>query len=174
MKTLVLFFLPFLIACNFSSEEKKVEVTSKDSTTYYLIRHAEKDRTDPENHNPSLNTKGKERAERWVAYFKDKELDAVYATNYNRTQETAAPTAKMLDVEVQSYDPRNLYDDSFREATEGKNVLVVGHSNTTPQFANAIMGGSSNLKDMSDTENSLVYIVTVNKNNAIVTIETVD
>jgi len=67
--------------------------TSNDKTTYYLIRHAEKDRTDKTNKNPNLNEKGLERAKKWATYFKEIQLDAVYSTNYNRTQQTAKPTA---------------------------------------------------------------------------------
>ncbi|MFC7357574.1 SixA phosphatase family protein [Jejudonia soesokkakensis] len=174
MKTFLLFCLPIFFACNFSSEKNKTEDALQDATsTYYLIRHAEKDRTNPSNSDPSLTEEGKQRADRWATYFKDKELDAVYATNYNRTQETAKPTAAMIGVAVSSYDPRTLYNETFRKATDGKNVLIVGHSNTTPQFVNAILGNSK-YQDMSDTENGLVYIVRVHKNNSTATIETVD
>lgn len=68
--------------------------TSDETTTYYLIRHAEKDRTDTSNKNPNLNLEGLERAKKWASYFKNIELDAVYSTNYNRTQQTATPTAE--------------------------------------------------------------------------------
>jgi phosphohistidine phosphatase SixA len=174
MKTLLFFCLPLFIACNFSSEEKKTDEITKEVTTYYLIRHAEKDRSDPSNSNPSLTDDGQQRAERWAAYFKAKNLNAVYSTNYNRTQETATPTAQMLDVSIQSYDPRNLFDEGFQKETKGKTVLVVGHSNTTPQFANAIIGRDSKLEDMSDTENGIVYIVIVEGETKSVTIENVD
>ena len=67
--------------------------TSDETTTYYLIRHAEKDRTDNTNRNPHLNPEGEKRAQNWSTYFKDIKLDAVYSTNYNRTIQTATPTA---------------------------------------------------------------------------------
>ena len=36
----------------------------KEKTTYYLIRHAEKDRSDTTDKNPELNKTGKERAKK--------------------------------------------------------------------------------------------------------------
>ena len=72
---------------------------------------------------------------------------------------TASPTAKSKELEIQLYDPRGLYDEEFREATAGKTVLVVGHSNTTPAFVNAILG-EDRYEDMDDMDNSSLYVVT--------------
>ena len=129
-------------------------------TTYYLIRHAEKDRTDKTNRNPDLNENGLKRAENWAKHFKNIHLDAVYSTNYNRTQQTANPTAKSKNLEVLSYNPSKMYDSIFRINTEGKSVLVVGHSNTTPVFANKILG-EKKYENMNDHDNASLYIVTI-------------
>lgn len=109
-------------------------------TTYYLIRHAEKDLSDKSNRNPHLTEVGKERALAWKAIFKEIAFDKIYSTAYHRTQETAVPTAEDHQLVVESYDPRDLYNLEFKSATHGKIVLVVGHSNTTPRLANAILG----------------------------------
>jgi 2,3-bisphosphoglycerate-dependent phosphoglycerate mutase len=130
------------------------------TTTYYLLRHAEKDRSDPENRNPSLTEGGIARANGWAEALKDVSFDMVYSTDYARTQETATPTATQKGLEVQSYDPRTLFDDNFQEATQGKTVLVVGHSNTTPMFANAILK-EERFNQIDDTNNGNLYIVTL-------------
>lgn len=132
--------------------------TSDETTTYYLIRHAEKDRTDTSNKNPDLNLEGLKRAEKWASYFKDIELDAVYSTKYNRTQQTATPTAASKKLVVQSYNPNKMYDRIFQQNTKGKTVLVVGHSNTTPFFANKIVGEKKHAT-MDDHDNASLYIV---------------
>ena len=50
----------------------------------------------------------------------------------------------------------------------GKTVLVVGHSNTTPQFVNAILG-SGRYSDIQDDNNANLYIVTrINEETAVV------
>lgn len=132
--------------------------TSDETTTYYLIRHAEKDRSDPSNKNPNLNLEGLERAKKWASYFKNIELDAVYSTNYNRTQQTATPTADGKELVIQSYNPSKMFDSTFQKNTKGKKVLVVGHSNTTPVFANKILG-EKKYGNMSDHDNASLYIV---------------
>ncbi|WP_299013559.1 phosphoglycerate mutase family protein [uncultured Polaribacter sp.] len=151
-KILFLFVFAFAFLTSCSKDE---------TTTYYLIRHAEKDRTDKTNRNPNLNEKGKERAKKWATYFKDIQLNAIYATNYNRTQQTAAPTANSKNLEVKSYNPSKLYDSDFKANTKGKSVVIVGHSNTTPDFANAILG-DKRYEWMKDNDNSSLYKITLN------------
>jgi broad specificity phosphatase PhoE len=140
-----------------------ISCTQEETTTYYLIRHAEKDRTDKTNENPNLNEKGLERAKKWAEYFKDIDFDAVYSTNYNRTMQTAIPTAESNKLNIKNYDPKKMYDVLFKSATQGKTVLVVGHSNTTPVFANKILG-EKKYKNMDDKDNSSLYIVTMTGN----------
>jgi broad specificity phosphatase PhoE len=147
---------------------------SQDETTrYYLIRHAEKDRTDTTNRNPNLTEKGEERAKKWANYFKDINLDAVYATNFLRTMQTATPTAESKKLEIQNYDPEKMYDAVFKSATKGKTVFIVGHSNTTPVFANKIIG-ENKYENMDDKDNASLYIVTITgdkKSTRIVKVE---
>jgi broad specificity phosphatase PhoE len=140
-----------------------ISCTQEETTTYYLIRHAEKDRTDKTNENPNLKEKGLERAKKWAEYFKDIDFDAVYSTNYNRTMQTALPTAESNKLNIKNYDPKKMYDVLFKSATQGKTVLVVGHSNTTPVFANKILG-EKKYKNMDDKDNSSLYIVTMTGN----------
>ena len=42
---------------------------AQEVTTYYLVRHAEKDRTDKTNSNPELTQKGMQRAVQWSQAF---------------------------------------------------------------------------------------------------------
>ena len=134
--------------------------TSNKVTRYYLIRHAEKDRTNTTNKNPNLNSDGVLRAEKWAKYFEKIELDAVYSSDYKRTQQTAIPAAKSKGLIVQLYNPSKMYDSIFKKNTKGKTILVVGHSNTTPVFANTILG-QKKYKNMADNDNASLYIVTV-------------
>ena len=136
--------------------------SQEDVTTYYLIRHAEKVRTDKSNRDPNLTTKGQDRAQYWSVVFENVKFDMVYSTKYNRTIETAQPSAKSKKVKIQYYNPRKMFDEDFQKATKGKTVLVVGHSNTTPFFANKILG-KEKYKDIKDNNNNNLYIVTVTK-----------
>ena len=133
---------------------------AQEVTTYYLIRHAEKERIDPSNRDPHLTIEGKERAENWQNIFKEVPFDIVYSTPYHRTRETAQPTANAQHLAVESYDPQNLYNASFKEKNEGKIVLVVGHSNTTPALANKILGREE-YPQIDDRNNGNLYILQV-------------
>jgi broad specificity phosphatase PhoE len=53
-----------------------------------------------------------------------------------------------------------MYTEEFAAATKGKTILIVGHSNTTPVFANKILG-ESKYKNMNDDDNASLYIVTI-------------
>jgi broad specificity phosphatase PhoE len=160
-----------LISCN-----QKAETTTPEeevvTSTYYLIRHAEKDRSDPDNKDPMLTEAGKARAERWKSYFDTIALDAVYSTSYNRTYSTARPTAGKKGLAVIPYNVQYVFSQDFRNDTKGKKVLVVGHSNTAPPLANKLLG-SDKFPDMEDNDNSSLFVVTITDTKADVEVRTV-
>lgn len=129
-------------------------------STFYFIRHAEKDRTDPENHDPELNQDGLMRAIKWAEVFDPIELDAIYSTNYERTSMTAAPTSVKKNIDVNYYDPKTVDVAVFKAENVGKNVLVVGHSNTTPTFVNNVLG-IEKYNQMDDDDNSSLFIIRI-------------
>ena len=159
-----LFNLTFIILIfTFSSCEKKittVETPSLEKSTYYFIRHAEKDRSNPEDNNPNLTDTGKARAANWSQIFKNIKFDAVFSTDLNRTRSTAQPSAIKNDLELTLYNPKDLNVTSFLKETEGKTVLVVGHSNTTPQFVNMVIGNEK-YEDINDNQFGNLYMVTI-------------
>lgn len=106
-------------------------------TTYYFIRHCEKEIDGTMN--PHLTDKGQKRAQFWAEFLADKNIDSIFCTPLVRTQETAAPLAFRLGIEIQLYDPSNLYSLHFQQITRGKIILVVGHQDTTPTFINRIL-----------------------------------
>ena len=134
-------------------------------SVYYFIRHAEKDRSDPTNKNPSLTIQGLERANKWAVFFKDKNIAAVYSTNYIRTQQTALPIAKEQNIEIINYTAKELISEKFIADNKGKNIVIVGHSNTTPELVNSLLG-EKKYEDIADRENNNVFIVTLKKNKA--------
>lgn len=129
-------------------------------STFYFIRHAEKDRTDPENTDPELNQDGLGRAIKWAEVFDPIELGAIYSTNYERTSMTAAPTSVKKDIPVTYYDPSNIDIEAFKNSNEGLNVLVVGHSNTTPDFVNKMLQVEK-YDAMDDNDNSSLFIIRI-------------
>ncbi|MEJ1222135.1 SixA phosphatase family protein [Sediminicola sp. 1XM1-17] len=148
----------FFIGCK---EEKVVEQPMESVvTTFYLIRHAEKDRSNPDNTDPELNQDGLGRSIRWAEVFDLIPLDEIYSTDYERTTMTAAPTAVKKELTLKYYDPKDLDVDQFIVDNMGKNVLIVGHSNTTPEFVNKLIG-SQKYEEIDDYDNSNLFIVQI-------------
>ncbi|WP_010518050.1 SixA phosphatase family protein [Croceivirga radicis] len=152
---MLLCFLTFL-----SCKEDKKQEPPKDPviTTFYLIRHAEKDRSNPEDKDPELNQDGLGRAMLWANMFDTLDLDAVYSTDYTRTKMTAAPTSVKHNIDIKIFDPKEIDVKQLLLDNYGASVLMVGHSNTTPALANKLIG-EEKYQSMDDNDNSSVYII---------------
>lgn len=167
MKYLLILLL--VIACKDTSQNT---AKSQDTeTVYYLIRHAEKERTKGIGYaDPKLSERGLKRAQEWISILKDKGITMIYSSDYNRTRLTAQPLAETLGLDIQYYNISNPINDTFKEATKGQIVLIVGHSNTTPAFVNAIVG-TKNFKDIDDRNNGALYKVIVKNGKTSVTLK---
>ncbi len=106
---------------------------------FFLVRHAEKDSV---GRDPGLLGEGKERAERLATIFEGLALRRIYATNYQRTQLTAAPSARSMHLKTQTYavETQNELLGQLITQSEGGHYLIVGHSNTIPQMLNYLTG----------------------------------
>ncbi|HEY9168906.1 MAG TPA: phosphoglycerate mutase family protein [Lutibacter sp.] len=158
MRKIILFGLLFITLATLQAQES-VEKT----TTYFLIRHAEKVRENSADENPDLNERGYLRAENWEKVLQHVPFDAIYSTDYKRTLNTAEPIVKKLNLAPIIYNPQKVDFDLFQLENEGKNVLIVGHSNTIPQFVNGLIHQQKYL-EMDDAEFSHLYIVTIKGN----------
>ena len=128
-----------------------------DARQIYLVRHAEKAAGD----NPPLTLIGRARAEILANELKDAGLTAIYSTDTRRTRETAAPIARATGLTVLPYDSGNLETfANMLRATPG-NILVVGHSNTTPQLVKEL-GGKPGAPIVEATEYDRLYVLTAN------------
>lgn len=157
MKKLILLLFTIAIILPTCAQETQ---ENTETTTYYFVRHAEKDRSDKTNRDPHLIEKGILRAMKWNYVLEHVKFDAVYSTDYNRTKETAKPTADKNGLEITFYNPSAIDADSFLETTKGQTVLVVGHSNTTPTFVNKVLG-IEKYEQIDDSNNANLYIVTI-------------
>lgn len=140
------------------------------TTTYILLRHAEKDTSAPGaammKADPPLSPEGEKRAQKLPEVLKAYSPDAIYSTNYTRTKNTVALLAKKFNKEIQIYDPKNLaqFADGLLKET-GKTIVVAGHSNTTPQLVNLLIG-EKRYPDLPDSVYNQLWIVTLNNGKA--------
>lgn len=98
----------------------------------FLVRHAEK--KDPKDDKSTLSKAGLKRAEDLKRTLSSVDLKAVYHTEYERTRQTAAPTAashKLTPIRTNSDDVKGLAK-ALRARPRNEDVLVVGHSDTIP------------------------------------------
>ena len=133
-------------------------IPENDCSTFYLIRHAEKVRTNKSDRDPTLNEKGIIRALNWKDYFIDKEISKIYSTNYKRTLETVKPIQEAIGLTTILYSPSSINYKDFISSNKGEIVLIVGHSNTIPNFVNKLINKEI-YTQIDDLNNSNLYIV---------------
>jgi broad specificity phosphatase PhoE len=136
------------------------DVSHDNCSTFYLIRHAEKVRVDKSENNPALNEKGILRAQNWKNYFLDKGISKIYSTDYKRTIRTAQPLAINNNIETIIYSTSDFKFDDFIKSNIGENTLVVGHSNTIPDFVNELIN-EEYYTQIEDLNNSNLYVVSI-------------
>ena len=106
----------------------------EDAHTLWLVRHAEKMAGD----DPALTEAGQARAVALADRLEVEGVERVLSTDTRRTRDTAAPLAERAGLEVELYDARDLAGLAERLKRSGADAAVVGHSNTTPQLAEAL------------------------------------
>jgi len=109
--------------------------TATAESTIFIVRHGE--RADSSN-DSDLSVAGRARAEALAKMLSDAKITAIYATEFKRTQQTAAPLAKALGITVTTV---QLKDKDALVAELGAlngNALVVGHGNTIPDLVKAL------------------------------------
>lgn len=158
--TLLVLFVFVVPSFSQDTAPEAIKETKVETSTFYFIRHAEKDRSDKTNKDPHLIQSGLMRSVKWSYALANVKFDAIYSTDYNRTRETAQPTAEKNGLELNIYDPRAIDGKAFIESNKGKTVLVVGHSNTTPTFVNKVIG-KEKYAQIDDSNNANLYIVTI-------------
>ncbi|HVG15538.1 MAG TPA: phosphoglycerate mutase family protein [Chitinophagaceae bacterium] len=114
-------------------------------TTYYIVRHAEKEGGTTMNAatitttDVPLSLAGKERAELLRNRLQQQRIGHIYATGTIRAQATAKPLSDATKVAVTTY--KGIDSAFVKGLKELKGcVLVVGHSNTVDDLVNGLMG----------------------------------
>ncbi len=125
------------------------------SSIVFIVRHAEK--VDTSTASP-LTAEGHARGELLADMLRDAGIEQIYSSDFVRTRETAAPLARRLALEVELYDATALPElaEKLKRAPAVR-VLVVGHSNTTPDVV-ALLGGDP-VGPIADNEYDRLYVV---------------
>jgi len=147
-----------LLGCTTQSAQRLLG-TAAQSTTFYVVRHAEKELGSA----PGLTPQGAARAQFYVDFFADTELTQVYSTPTRRTFETATPLAQSKNLEVEEY-ANGLEFGEFTQGLitkhPGEHVFIVGHSNTVPLLINGL-SRTSDYADVPHDDFERLYQVVV-------------
>ncbi len=133
---------------------------SRPVTTVILVRHAEK-KIEPTNPDPDLAPEGVERAQEIARVFADAHINAIYATQYKRTQQTVKPLSDRIGVQLNLLDSNQTNELLRRIQTtyRGQTVFVSGHNNTVPAIVSELSGETYPTIPESEFDN--LYIVTI-------------
>ncbi|MDX1516390.1 MAG: phosphoglycerate mutase family protein [Woeseiaceae bacterium] len=137
---------------------------SQATTTIIFVRHAEKDLS--VDTDPPLSPAGHRRVAELRRQLVDADviagIDAVYATPFRRSQETARPIADALELPIHTYDADDTEAvlERILKDYKGKIVLVVGHSDTLPVLIRNL-GAHKQVPPIAEDEYDNIYIIAI-------------
>lgn len=135
------------------------------TTTILFVRHADTDLAVPGG-DPPLNARGTARAVLLADFLQSIDVvagvDAIYASEFRRTQQTAAPLAARLGLEVEIADPYDVVEfmANVKRRHQGEIVLVVTHADILPTLVEELHG-SDDIAEIQPNEFDRVYIVSI-------------
>lgn len=134
-----------------------VSLPAFSQVTVVLTRHAEKAAIPKDD--PPLTAAGQKRAEMLATMLADSGVDAIYVTELQRTQQTAAPLAERAHLKptvLPAKDTAALV--KAIRACESGVVVVVGHSNKLPEIIAALGGPKVTI---AEPEYNNLFVLTV-------------
>jgi broad specificity phosphatase PhoE len=133
---------------------------SRPVTTVILVRHAEKN-IEPSNPDPDLSPNGFARAQEIARVFGEAGVNAIYATQFKRTQQTVKPLSDQTGVPVTVLEANQTDQlvNRLQTTHRGQTVFIAGHNNTVPAVVSALSGEDFPVIPESEYDN--LYIVTI-------------
>ncbi|MES2881000.1 MAG: histidine phosphatase family protein [Bacteroidota bacterium] len=140
-----------------------IALSSCKTTTYYIVRHAEKEAATSMVTDVPLTAAGTQRA----AALKDSldnKVSNLFSTDFVRTRSTAAPLVIAGTRDLVIYSPVDTGFVTRLKAMNKKGILIVGHSNTVDNLVNELLGRTE-LSDLPETQYGDLFIVKKKKGN---------
>lgn len=133
----------------------------------FVVRHAEKAAAKMTD-DPPLAAKGLKRAVDLARVLTHIPLKTIYVTQYRRTSQTAAPTAKahgLTPVQVKADSGAALAKTLLSE-DPNDDVLVVAHSDTIPDFLRSLGASGGPKEELAASEYDDLFIVDLSSGGA--------
>jgi 2,3-bisphosphoglycerate-dependent phosphoglycerate mutase len=156
-KIIVTLFLTAFTISNFNAFAQ--------TTTIWLVRHAEKSTSNAADRDPELSAMGTKRAADLAQVLGKEQVTTIYSTNYKRTLATAQPLASSLKLTPVVYDAKDLNGIANKTLQEnkGKTALIVGHSNTLIPVIKAL-NCAVPFEELTDDDYDMLFKVIVDQN----------
>ncbi|HEY7639125.1 MAG TPA: phosphoglycerate mutase family protein [Steroidobacteraceae bacterium] len=141
------------------------------TTVVFVVRHAEVE--SPADADPDLSVDGRERAARLAKMLSQarpvRGIDAIFASEYKRTQQTASPLSETVSLPVNvvasaawSELPRRILRDH-----RGEYVLVVGSASSATNLVEALSGEKVALRDDEYDTLFVVFVPQIAKTKVV-------
>lgn len=161
---LVMLLLAFIACYVYLNNSVVLSQTAKSEiTTIILVRHAEKAKSN--DNNPNLSEIGQQRAKKLAKTLKNASINAIYATEFARTQETAKPLSEIINIPIKIIEANSTDKlvNEIQDKHKGENILVVGHSNTLPSIIEKL--GNIKIQEINENEYNNLFILNISKND---------
>jgi len=154
MKKILLILFVALLVQQSAIAQKAVKI--------WIVRHAEKLAVDPQDKDPELSELGQERSQALLKELRGKNIDSIFVTDFKRTKLTGFPLADKIGIALKTYDPAQIKQlaKEWSLNARGKNLLIVGHSNTVLEVIEAF-GGKRPMPALTDDDYDYIFEVTV-------------
>lgn len=149
---LLLVFIPNVIAA-------QIPLGVSVKTNLYFVRHAEKEA----GNDPVLTENGKKRAGDLMRLLKNKNIKRIYVTQFKRTQMTGDSMQIQSGIDTVHYQADENGIDLFNKIIAygdfNKTILIIGHSNTVPDYIKKAGVVNYPQANIADTEFDNLYKV---------------
>src|SRR6202521_799181 len=143
--------------CALASMTFVCRAEAQEARTIYLVRHA--DKVSEETDSP-LSGAGRARANCLAKTLEDAQIQQIFTSDLQRTQQTAAPLAEKLRLKPVAI-PLSRPDELIEaiRSSAAANVLVVWHDATLPKVMRAL--GAPEITPIAHTEYDRFFILTL-------------
>lgn len=138
------------------------QVGKAQTTEIWIVRHAEKEKSDPQEKNPDLSEEGKVRAGDLARYLKKENIDVAFSTAYKRTHQTLD---SLVIPKVINYNDIKSLVDTIKTSYLGKKIIIAGHSNTVLEIIEAF-GGKRPREELTDDDYDFIFRLSVKGDKA--------
>ncbi len=136
-------------------------------TTVFIVRHAEKGGMPVSN--PPLTEAGKKRANELAQMLRSVRLTVVLTSEFERTIETARPTAEAKNLEITRHRARDVPGLVKRIMTkyQGGTLLVSGHSDTIPVLFTQLGVERAEVPEIAHDEYDNLFVLFIAKGGEV-------